>query len=99
MEDGSDKESHPLGDLHNVSLSTTNDFDSLWLSKSISLYSCSQSLASAVLAPSLTLVADSLSLEWRKQLTRRVHSKYLKGATFYALSNISGMQVFRSLFS
>ena len=52
-----------------------------------------QSLASAVLAPSLTLVADSLSLEWRKQLTKRVHQKYLKGTAFYSVSHLSGMQV------
>lgn len=52
-----------------------------------------QSLASAILAPSLTLVADSLSLEWRKQLTRRMHQKYLKGTTFYTVSHLGGMQV------
>lgn len=52
-----------------------------------------QSLASAILAPSLTLVADSLSLEWRKQLTKRVHQKYLKGTTFYSVSHLADMQV------
>ena len=52
-----------------------------------------QSLASAVLAPSLRLVADRLALEWRKQLTRRVHSKYLSGTNFYATSQLAGLQV------
>jgi len=52
-----------------------------------------QSLASAILAPSLRLVADRLALEWRKQLTRRVHQKYLSGSNFYAVSQLAGMQV------
>jgi len=52
-----------------------------------------QSLASAVLAPSLRMVADSLALEWRKQLTRRVHGKYLMGTNFYAVSQLAGLEV------
>ena len=52
-----------------------------------------QSLASAILAPSLRLVADRLALQWRKQLTRRVHSKYLSGTNFYATSQLANLQV------
>ena len=52
-----------------------------------------QSVASAILAPSLRLVADSLALEWRKQLTRRAHQKYLAASTFYSVSQLAGMQV------
>lgn len=52
-----------------------------------------QSVASAILAPSLKLVADSLALEWRKQLTRTAHQRYLTGTTFYSTSQLAGMQV------
>ena len=52
-----------------------------------------QSVASAILAPSLRLVADRLALEWRKQLTRRAHQKYLAASTFYSVSQLAGMQV------
>lgn len=39
-----------------------------------------QSVASAVLAPSLRHVADMLALSWRQRLTRSALAKYLVGA-------------------
>lgn len=50
-------------------------------------------MASAVLAPSLRYVADSLALEWRKQLTRTAHKKYLIRSVFYSTSHLGSMQV------
>lgn len=38
-----------------------------------------QSVASAVLAPSLRHVADMLALNWRSRLTRSAFAKYLVG--------------------
>ncbi len=38
-----------------------------------------QSVASAVLAPSLRHVADMLALNWRARLTRSAFAKYLAG--------------------
>ncbi len=52
-----------------------------------------QAAASAVLAPSLRHVADSLSLSWRRQLTAVAHKRYLKRINFYTVSQLAGMQV------
>ena len=52
-----------------------------------------QAFASAVLAPSLRHVADSLSLNWRTQLTAAAHRRYLKGKNAYTVTNLAGMQV------
>lgn len=52
-----------------------------------------QALASAILAPSLRHVADSLSLSWRRQLTSVAHKRYLKRINFYTVSQLAGMQV------
>lgn len=52
-----------------------------------------QALASAILAPSLRHVADSLALQWRKQLTAVTHKRYLQRINFYTVSNLAGMQV------
>jgi ABC-type uncharacterized transport system fused permease/ATPase subunit len=52
-----------------------------------------QALASAILAPSLRHVADSLALSWRRQLTDVAHKRYLKRINFYTVSNLAGMQV------
>ncbi len=52
-----------------------------------------QALASAILAPSLRHVADSLALHWRKQLTAVTHKRYLQRINFYTVSNFAGMQV------
>ncbi|KAK9820297.1 hypothetical protein WJX72_008694 [[Myrmecia] bisecta] len=51
-----------------------------------------QSCASSVLAPSLRHVADMLALRWRQRLTAAVHAHYLKGNTFYSVSQLAGMQ-------
>lgn len=51
-----------------------------------------QALASAILAPSLRHVADSLSLSWRRQLTAVAHKRYLKRINFYTVSQLAGMQ-------
>ncbi|KAL4445411.1 hypothetical protein ABPG77_011236 [Micractinium sp. CCAP 211/92] len=51
-----------------------------------------QSVASAVLAPSLRHVADMLALNWRARLTRSAFAKYLVGNTFYTTSQLAGMQ-------
>jgi ABC transporter transmembrane region 2 len=48
---------------------------------------------SAVLAPSLRMVADSLSLTWRAQLTAAANKRYLKGNTFYTVTALGGMTV------
>lgn len=53
--------------------------------------SVAQSAASAILAPSLRHVADSLALTWRSRLTRAAASKYLTGKTFYTVAELSGM--------
>ncbi len=58
-----------------------------------------QALASAILAPSLRHVADSLALHWRKQLTAVTHKRYLQRINFYTVSNLAGMQVRLHLFS
>lgn len=50
-----------------------------------------QSAASAVLAPSLRHVADSLALHWRTRLTRAVAAKYLSGKVFYTVAELAGM--------
>lgn len=52
-----------------------------------------QAVASAILAPSLRHVADSLALHWRKQLTAVTHKRYLQRINFYTVSNLAGMQV------
>lgn len=49
-------------------------------------------MASAVLAPSLRYVADSLALSWRRQLTAAAHARYLKHNNFYTVSQLAGMQ-------
>jgi hypothetical protein len=54
---------------------------------------CMQAVASAILAPSLRHVADSLALSWRRQLTDVAHRRYLKRINFYTVSNLAGMQV------
>ncbi|CAL5222677.1 g5077 [Coccomyxa viridis] len=54
--------------------------------------SIAQAAASAVLAPSLRHVADSLSLSWRRQLTAVAHKRYLKRINFYTVSQLAGMQ-------
>ncbi|GAB4822712.1 hypothetical protein N2152v2_009758 [Parachlorella kessleri] len=54
--------------------------------------SVAQSVASAVLAPSLRQVADMLALNWRSRLTRAACDKYLAGNTFYTASQLGGMQ-------
>lgn len=46
-----------------------------------------------MLAPSLKYLADALALSWRKRLTSVAHRRYLSGSTFYAASNLAGMQV------
>lgn len=51
-----------------------------------------QAVASAVLAPSLRYVADSLALSWRRQLTAAAHARYLKHNNFYTVSQLAGMQ-------
>jgi ABC-type uncharacterized transport system fused permease/ATPase subunit len=50
-----------------------------------------QSAASAVLAPSLRHVADSLALHWRTRLTRAIATKYLSGKVFYSVPELAGM--------
>ncbi|PSC69745.1 ABC transporter D family member 1 [Micractinium conductrix] len=54
--------------------------------------SVAQSVASAVLAPSLRHVADMLALNWRARLTKSAFAKYLAGNTFYTASQLAGMQ-------
>lgn len=51
-----------------------------------------QAVASAVLAPSLRHVADSLALSWRRQLTAAAHKRYLAHNNFYTVSQLAGMQ-------
>ncbi len=58
--------------------------------------SVAQSVASAVLAPSLRQVADMLALNWRSRLTWAACDKYLAGNTFYTASQLGGMQVSQS---
>ncbi len=52
-----------------------------------------QAALSAILAPSLRMVADSLSLTWRAQLTAAANKRYLKGNTFYTVTALGGMTV------
>lgn len=56
-----------------------------------------QSLLSAVLAPSLRFVTDSLALAWRRRLTGAAHRLYLKGNTFYTTAQLAGLQVLPAL--
>ena len=51
-----------------------------------------QAVASAILAPSLRHVADSLALSWRRQLTAAAHKRYLAHNNFYTVSQLAGMQ-------
>jgi len=55
-----------------------------------------QSGASAMLAPALRYVTDALALSWRRQLTTVAHRRYLSGSTFYAASQLAGMQACHS---
>jgi ABC transporter transmembrane region 2 len=50
-----------------------------------------QSAASALLAPLLRYVTDELAASWRRRLTA-AHRRYLSGSTFYAASQLTGMQ-------
>ena len=58
-------------------------------------YAPVQAVASAILAPSLRHVADSLSLSWRRQLTAAAQQRYLARINFYTTSQLAGMQVWR----
>ena len=49
--------------------------------------SVAQAAASAVLAPSLRAVGESLALAWRRSLTAALHARYLKGINFYTVSS------------
>jgi len=51
-----------------------------------------QSAASAILAPSLRHVADSLALTWRSRLTQNFDSKYLAGYVPYYVSQLQGVK-------
>lgn len=51
-----------------------------------------QSAASAVLAPSLRHVADSLALSWRTRLTRAGAGNYLSRKVFYTVAELAGMR-------
>ena len=51
-----------------------------------------QSAASALLAPLLRYVTDELAASWRRRLTAAAHRRYLSGSTFYAASQLAGMQ-------
>ncbi len=51
-----------------------------------------QSAASAVLAPSLRHIADSLALSWRTRLTRAAATNYLSGKVFYTVAELAGMR-------
>lgn len=51
-----------------------------------------QSAASAVLAPSLRHVADTLAMAWRDRLTRAAAAGYLTGRVSYTASQLAGMQ-------
>ncbi len=51
-----------------------------------------QAAASAVLAPSLRYVADSLALSWRRQLTDAAHARYLARNNFYTVAQLAGLQ-------
>ena len=53
--------------------------------------SVAQAAASAVLAPSLRAVGDSLALSWRRTLTAALHRKYLRGNNFYTVSSLAGV--------
>lgn len=45
-----------------------------------------------MLAPALRYVTDALALSWRRRLTTAAHRRYLSGSTFYAASQLAGMQ-------
>lgn len=51
-----------------------------------------QSAASAVLAPSLRHIAESLALDWRTRLTRAAAANYLSGKVFYTVAELAGMR-------
>ena len=53
--------------------------------------SVAQAAASAVLAPSLRAVGESLALAWRRSLTASIHALYLRRINFYAVSSLGGM--------
>ena len=54
--------------------------------------SVAQAAASAVLAPSLRALGESLALSWRAQLTSALHRKLLKGrTTLYTVRSLSGV--------
>eukprot|EP00887_Chlorella_sp_A99_P003200 scaffold9.g3200.t1 len=53
--------------------------------------SVAQSVASAVLAPSLRHVADMLALSWRARLTKAVCAQYLAGNTAYTVAELAGL--------
>ena len=51
-----------------------------------------QSAASAILAPSLRHVADTLALTWRSRLTNAILEKYLQGYTPYTVSQLQNFK-------
>jgi ABC-type uncharacterized transport system fused permease/ATPase subunit len=53
--------------------------------------SVAQSAASAVLAPGLRHVADTLALSWRARLTKVASAKYLAGGVPYTAAQLAGM--------
>ena len=53
--------------------------------------SVAQAAASAVLAPSLRAVGESLALAWRRSLTAAIHALYLRRINFYSVSALGGM--------
>ena len=54
--------------------------------------SIAQAAASAVLAPSLRALGESLALSWRAQLTAALHRRLLKGrTTLYTVRSLSGI--------
>jgi ABC-type uncharacterized transport system fused permease/ATPase subunit len=53
--------------------------------------SIAQSIASAVLAPSLHNIAEALAISWRTRMTSILSEKYLHGNTAYLTSQLSGL--------
>ncbi len=51
-----------------------------------------QSAASAILAPSLRHVADTLALTWRSRLTNAILDRYLKGHAPYTVSQLQNFK-------
>ena len=51
-----------------------------------------QSAASAILAPSLKHVADTLALTWRSRLTNAILDRYLKGHAPYTVSQLQNFK-------